>query len=123
MSASPDFSAVPSESVLRPIVTVFPIEDRDKLSSFVNGEDGVNECRTPTSEESRIPPVPSSCPPAPKKPRQVLLCKRRLSELELFSARLEEIEVWFRQRDRPMTTVPSLPCRSKKRKRRCLGKK
>ncbi|XP_008803458.2 cyclin-dependent protein kinase inhibitor SMR1-like [Phoenix dactylifera] len=122
MSASPDFSGVPPELVLRPIVTVFPIEDRDDLSSLINGKDGVDECRTPTSEESKIPPVPSSCPPAPKKPRQVLLCKRRLSELELFGAQVEEIELWFRQRDRP-ATVPSLSCRSKKRKRRCLGKK
>ncbi|KAG1362613.1 cyclin-dependent protein kinase inhibitor SMR1 [Cocos nucifera] len=122
MSATPEFSRVSSEFVLHPIITMFPVEHHNITVPLVNSEDEGRECRTPTSEESRLPTVPSSCPPAPKKPRKVLLCKRRLPELELFSARLEEIELWFRQTDRP-TTVPSLSGRSKKRKRRHLGKK
>lgn len=55
------------------------------------------DCRTPTSEENRIPAV-LTCPPAPRKPRLALKRKRKLSELEYFeilnSAGIDEI---FRQ--------------------------
>ncbi|XP_052185358.1 cyclin-dependent protein kinase inhibitor SMR13-like [Diospyros lotus] len=56
-----------------------------------------DECHTPTSPETRIPEV-RSCPPAPKKPRRRVSCKRRLSdELQFFEiVAREEIESFFR---------------------------
>lgn len=64
----------------------------------VHPEDRRNEddCRTPTSEENRIPAI-LTCPPAPKKPRPALSCKRKLSELDFFEAlNHTEIEEFFR---------------------------
>ncbi|OWM87624.1 cyclin-dependent protein kinase inhibitor SMR1-like [Punica granatum] len=53
------------------------------------------ECRTPTSEENRIPAL-LSCPPAPKKPRLALSCKRKLSELDFFEiVNRAEVEEFF----------------------------
>ncbi|KAJ4972372.1 hypothetical protein NE237_005471 [Protea cynaroides] len=42
------------------------------------GTDGDNECRTPTSDDHKIP-VMRSCPDAPRKQTGVVLCKRKLS--------------------------------------------
>ncbi|XP_043699789.1 cyclin-dependent protein kinase inhibitor SMR2-like [Telopea speciosissima] len=55
------------------------------------------ECRTPTSDEHKIP-VMRSCPPAPKKQRRVISCKRKLlDELRFFEiVGREEIESFFR---------------------------
>ncbi|XP_042477320.1 cyclin-dependent protein kinase inhibitor SMR2-like [Macadamia integrifolia] len=55
------------------------------------------ECRTPTSEDHKIP-VMRSCPPAPKKQRKVASCKRKLSD-ELYFFEIvgrDEVESFFR---------------------------
>ncbi|KAK4761748.1 hypothetical protein SAY87_029632 [Trapa incisa] len=58
--------------------------------------DSRDECRTPTSEESRIPAV-LGCPLAPKKPRPAFYGKRKLSEQDsLGSLHRGEIEEFFR---------------------------
>lgn len=55
-------------------------------------EDG---CRTPTSRESKIPML-QSCPPAPRKRRRVISCKRNLSETQFFEiVHRKEIESFF----------------------------
>lgn len=46
--------------------------------------DDEEECRTPTSEESRIPAV-LTCPPAPKKRRPAPSCKRKLEFFEILN--------------------------------------
>ncbi|KDP45062.1 hypothetical protein JCGZ_01562 [Jatropha curcas] len=53
-------------------------------------------CRTPTSEEHKIPAV-LSCPPAPRKPRRMPSCKRKLSEFDFFQiVKSQEVESLFR---------------------------
>ncbi|KAL5717055.1 hypothetical protein ACHQM5_010133 [Ranunculus cassubicifolius] len=55
------------------------------------------ECRTPTSVESKIPKI-ETCPPAPRKRRRVRLCKRNLSEMQFFQivGDQEEIDSFFK---------------------------
>jgi hypothetical protein len=62
--------------------------------------DGVNEndesYRTPTSKESKIPEI-QDCPPAPRKPKPFVSCKRKLmDEFKFFEvSNNEEIDVEF----------------------------
>lgn len=52
--------------------------------------------RTPTSKEHKIP-VLVSCPPAPRKPRRVAPCKRKLTELDFFKVvNRDEVDEFFR---------------------------
>ncbi|KAF8396493.1 hypothetical protein HHK36_018116 [Tetracentron sinense] len=75
-----------------------------KIPSRHSLEDGVaiqlknddNECRTPTSDEHKIPLL-RNCPPAPRKPKMVVLSKRKFSELQFFEFMIrEEVESFFR---------------------------
>ncbi|KAK4375933.1 hypothetical protein RND71_006610 [Anisodus tanguticus] len=54
-------------------------------------------CRTPTCRKNKIPIVGSFPPPAPKKPREVLLCKRKFPRFDEFfeSSGNEELEKFF----------------------------
>ncbi|XP_057980691.1 cyclin-dependent protein kinase inhibitor SMR1-like [Malania oleifera] len=56
-----------------------------------------SSCRTPTSEEHKIPAI-LSCPPAPRKQKAVLSCKRRMSWEPEFRQIVpaEELEDFFR---------------------------
>ncbi|KAJ9159870.1 hypothetical protein P3X46_025327 [Hevea brasiliensis] len=65
---------------------------RDDVIQQENGD----ECRTPTSEEHKIPAI-LSCPPAPRKPRRrTVLRKRKLSEFEFFEiVNRQEVESFF----------------------------
>ncbi|KAK4785671.1 hypothetical protein SAY86_002360 [Trapa natans] len=67
----PEFTfSVPSVTVVRP--------------------DDEEECRTPTSEENRIPAV-LTCPLAPKKLRYALSCKRKLEYFDFLNhAKVDE---------------------------------
>ncbi|KAJ0103608.1 hypothetical protein Patl1_05989 [Pistacia atlantica] len=55
------------------------------------------ECRTPTSEQHKIPSM-LCCPPAPRKPKtRNLSCKRKLVELEFFEIKnREEVETFLK---------------------------
>ncbi|KAJ9175465.1 hypothetical protein P3X46_014016 [Hevea brasiliensis] len=59
-------------------------------------QENIDECRTPTSEEHRIPAV-LRCPPAPRKPRRrTVSYKRKLSEFEFFEIlNRQEVESFF----------------------------
>ncbi|CAL9125768.1 hypothetical protein MUK42_02116 [Musa troglodytarum] len=86
---SEKMSALGPELALRPVVTVRSIGAVD---------DGGEECRTPTSEESKLPSsLAQSCPPpAPMKPRRALRCKRKLwPASEFITVGDEEIEQLF----------------------------
>ncbi|KAG1359605.1 putative cyclin-dependent protein kinase inhibitor SMR1 [Cocos nucifera] len=111
MSASSELTCVTSEFVLRPVLTVRSAED---CGENHHGD----ECRTPTSKESKLPSIPGSCPPAPpRKPRRVVSCKRRLvEELEVIMVGAEELERLFRRRDEP--NVIASGRHAKKRRRR-----
>ncbi|XAR60052.1 hypothetical protein NMG60_11033284 [Bertholletia excelsa] len=53
-------------------------------------------CRTPTSEDHKIPTI-QTCPKAPRKPGQLSSRKRKLSELQFFEiVGREEVESFFR---------------------------
>ncbi|MCD9641211.1 hypothetical protein HAX54_027280, partial [Datura stramonium] len=53
-------------------------------------------CRTPTCRENKIPTAGSCPPPAPKKPRKLLLCKRKFPRFEFFEVSgNEELEKFF----------------------------
>ncbi|KAH7691708.1 hypothetical protein IHE45_01G016300 [Dioscorea alata] len=107
MSASPEFTQAPhdfspwhirvsktrvseSHAVKKPSAS--PSSPPSQLKLIDN-----NACHTPESKECRIPMISGSCPPpAPKKPkRMTVLCKRRLSELEVFKIESEELEKLF----------------------------
>ncbi|KAF8397776.1 hypothetical protein HHK36_016698 [Tetracentron sinense] len=86
-----------------PEIRLQPIEVPKRQSSGFAKEDGApiqladdeDECRTPTSDEHKIPRA-WSCPPAPQKPKRVVLCKRKLSELQFFEiVNREEVESFF----------------------------
>lgn len=67
-----------------------------------------NECRTPTSEEYRIPKI-LDCPPAPRKPRRAPSCKRKLSpELHFFEiVNPEEVDAFFRSSFEKISAITS----------------
>ena len=71
------------------------------------------ECRTPTSEEHRIPKI-LDCPPAPRKPRRVSSCKRKLSpELQFFEiVNPEEVDAFFRSSFERISAITSAKRRS-----------
>ncbi|KAJ0967141.1 hypothetical protein J5N97_024058 [Dioscorea zingiberensis] len=73
-----------------------PNKDLSKGGGSGGGDDDDGECRTPTSVESRLPSISITCPPAPRKPRRVIRCKRRLTELEFFLVPHRELESLFR---------------------------
>ncbi|KVI06853.1 cyclin-dependent protein kinase inhibitor SMR1-like [Cynara cardunculus var. scolymus] len=60
-------------------------------------EQQLEECRTPTSPEHRIPQI-ITCPPPPKKQRiSGPSCKRRISEFQFFEiVARDEVESFFR---------------------------
>ncbi|KAJ8765970.1 hypothetical protein K2173_020486 [Erythroxylum novogranatense] len=74
-----------------------PTLDDDNTATPRQNGASADVCRTPTSEEHRIPSI-LSCPPAPRKPkRPSISCKRKLSELEFFEiVNREEVESFFR---------------------------
>nr|XP_009800490.1 PREDICTED: cyclin-dependent protein kinase inhibitor SMR2-like [Nicotiana sylvestris] len=61
---------------------------------------GEEEIKTPKSPQNLIPKI-LSCPPAPKKPKRVISCKRKLvDELQFFEvAAREEVDSFFRSVD------------------------
>ncbi|KAK4758000.1 hypothetical protein SAY87_019301 [Trapa incisa] len=83
----------PSESSASPASTTAAASNSDAVHPEEDSRE--EECRTPTSEESRISAV-MTCPPAPKKPRYALSGKRKLSELDSFETlHGGEIEEFF----------------------------
>ncbi|KAG2729706.1 hypothetical protein I3760_01G262100 [Carya illinoinensis] len=69
-------------------------------------------CRTPTSKEHRIPEI-LDCPPAPRKPRRVTSCKRKLSELKFFEiVNPEEVDAFFRSSFENVSAIRSVKKRS-----------
>lgn len=71
-------------------------------------EQEVEECKTPTSLEHKIPVI-RSCPPAPKKQR--LSCKRIIPESDFFER--DEIDSFFKSSYELMN-------RNSNKRRRCL---
>jgi len=73
-----------------------------------NNNNNNNECRTPTSEEHRIPKI-LDCPPAPRKPRRVPSCKRKLSpEVQFFEiVNPEEVDAFFRSSFEKISAITS----------------
>ncbi|PON55342.1 hypothetical protein PanWU01x14_188360 [Parasponia andersonii] len=67
-------------------------EEGEKKEKYEN-------CRTPTSDDQKIPKI-QSCPPTPRKPvpdQQVFVNKRKFSELHFFeSTAREEVESFFK---------------------------
>lgn len=60
--------------------------------------------KTPTSKESKIPEI-LTCPPAPKKPKPFVSCKRKLlDEFQFFEVSNEDMDAFFR------STFPKRPC-------------
>ncbi|XP_008780172.1 cyclin-dependent protein kinase inhibitor SMR1-like [Phoenix dactylifera] len=113
MSASSELTGVTPEFILRPVLRVQTAEDCGENPSLLEEDD---ECRTPTSKESKLPSTPRSCPPAPRKPRRVVSCKRRLvEEVEVIMVGAEELERLFRRRDEPNVIGSGRPAK----KRRC----
>lgn len=57
---------------------------------------GEDLCRTPTCRKNKIPIAGSCPPPAPKKPRESLLSKRKFPQFEFFEVGgNEELEKFF----------------------------
>ncbi|KAI0500574.1 hypothetical protein KFK09_018788 [Dendrobium nobile] len=50
---------------------------------------------TPTTAESRLNSVPSTCPPPPRKPKRVVVFKRKLTKLQFYKVEEQEIEQLF----------------------------
>ncbi|TKY51722.1 hypothetical protein E2542_SST23241 [Spatholobus suberectus] len=90
-----------------------PSPDRDVASAVTRAEtqndvaaaDEDESYRTPTSKESRIPAI-LTCPPAPRKPRAFVGCKRKLlDEFQFFEVpNKEDMDAFFR------STFPKRTC-------------
>lgn len=67
-------------------------------SSSTTSRHNIDEelCRTPTCRKNKIPIVGSCPPPAPKKPKNLLLSKRKFPQFEFFEVGgNEELEKFF----------------------------
>lgn len=80
--------------------------ENDGDGAVVDG-DNVNDesYRTPTSKESKIPEI-QDCPPAPRKPKPFVSCKRKLmDEFQFFEvSNNEDMDAFFR------STFPKRTC-------------
>ncbi|OIT39789.1 hypothetical protein A4A49_58257, partial [Nicotiana attenuata] len=68
--------------------------------SSQNSIEEEEEIKTPKSPQNLIPKI-LSCPPAPKKPKRLISCKRKLvDELQFFEvAAREEVDSFFKSVD------------------------
>ncbi|KAK4719841.1 hypothetical protein R3W88_018179 [Solanum pinnatisectum] len=72
------------------------ILNKNNSSSTSRHNIGEDLCRTPTCRKNKIPIVGSCPPPAPKKPRKLLLSKKKFSQFEFFEVGgNEELEKFF----------------------------
>ncbi|XP_044460471.1 cyclin-dependent protein kinase inhibitor SMR1 [Mangifera indica] len=84
-----------------PRIRMSPVKQFSSSYSATEEKDNAfncdEECRTPTSEQHKIPST-ISCPPAPRKPKtRYVSCKRKLVELEFFEIRnREEVETFLK---------------------------
>ncbi|KAL7198294.1 hypothetical protein ACSBR2_020737 [Camellia fascicularis] len=68
-------------------------EDCEEQNQLANDYE---ECRTPTSQDHKIPAI-QTCPPAPRKQGHVFSRKRKFPESQFFEATCrEEIDSFFR---------------------------
>lgn len=80
------------------------IEKENVDGAVVDGE--IDESyRTPTSKESKIPEI-QDCPPAPRKPKPFVSCKRKLmDDFQFFEVKNnEDMDAFFR------STFPKRTC-------------
>jgi len=80
------------------------IEKENVDGAVVDGE--IDESyRTPTSKESKIPEI-QDCPPAPRKPKPLVSCKRKLmDDFQFFEVKNnEDMDAFFR------STFPKRTC-------------
>ncbi|OIW13209.1 hypothetical protein TanjilG_17652 [Lupinus angustifolius] len=96
---------------MSPIINKLNEEETDNFENMVNNNSvttGDESYRTPTSKESKIPEV-LSCPPAPKKPKSLVSCKRKLmDEFQFFEdTNKEDMDEFFR------STFPKRSCSCK----------
>lgn len=88
------------------------IQSQESTTTTSDGNGLEDECQTPKSPRNMIPEI-LSCPPAPKKTRRVVSCKRKLCDFFEIVAR-EEVESFFRQfEEQPNTGNTAI-------KKRCL---
>lgn len=95
---------IPSSPVTQPETETE--NENEKDGAVVDGENGNDESyRTPTSKESKIPEI-LNCPPAPKKPKPFVSCKRKLmDEFQFFEVSSnEDMDAFFR------STFPKRTC-------------
>nr|XP_027125716.1 cyclin-dependent protein kinase inhibitor SMR2-like [Coffea arabica] len=80
-------------------------EKKPKKSGTNHEED---QCKTPVSQDQKIP-APQTCPPAPKKPkRRGISRKRKLSKLQFFEKTgQEEVESFFQSSSSEMSSTTS----------------
>ncbi|KAE9616719.1 hypothetical protein Lalb_Chr03g0027791 [Lupinus albus] len=76
----------------------------------VDGEEVVEECKTPTGSRNKIPII-QTCPNAPRKKRKYFSLMKRSTATNLnFLEREDEVELFFKSMF-PLTRVPKR-CRS-----------
>ncbi|KAF1878765.1 hypothetical protein Lal_00047437 [Lupinus albus] len=81
------------------------INQKKKKKKKTQNDVEIDSCRTPTTKESKIPEI-VSCPPAPRKPKALVSCKRKLmDEFNFFEdTNKEDMEAFFR------STFPKRNC-------------
>ncbi|XP_057427417.1 cyclin-dependent protein kinase inhibitor SMR3-like [Lotus japonicus] len=79
------------------------IDDDAAVGGTIQGAE--QSYRTPTSKESKIPAI-LNCPPAPKKPKTFVSCKRKLNDaFQFFEVKnKEDMDAFFR------STFPKRTC-------------
>ncbi|GAU17002.1 hypothetical protein TSUD_37600 [Trifolium subterraneum] len=95
-----------SATITQPDETIQNENDATDDGTVVDGENQTDESyRTPTSKESKIPEI-QDCPPAPRKPKPFVSCKRKLmDEFQFFEvSNNEDMDAFFR------STFPKRTC-------------
>ncbi|WOK94881.1 hypothetical protein Cni_G03586 [Canna indica] len=126
MSSSPEFTETSStqtqitelSAALRPVATA--IAGRSSSAPLQD-----EACRTPTSEESKLPSIPAlECPPAPRKRRRTAVWRRWQRsrswpdhEAEMIVVGTEEMEKLFQWREEA-APPPTPPAERHAKKRR-----
>ncbi|KAF9674939.1 hypothetical protein SADUNF_Sadunf10G0179800 [Salix dunnii] len=91
----------PATTKIETLQSCSAADDKKAIIQQENSE--TDDCQTPKSEEHRIPAV-LSCPPAPRKAKRIVSCKRKLREIDFFEiVNREEVDSFFQSSSELLT--------------------
>lgn len=93
-----------NDIVANDVAVAAVVVDDVAVPAIIADSENDESYKTPTSKESKIPEI-LTCPPAPKKPKPFVSCKRKLlDEFQFFEVTNEDMDAFFR------STFPKRTC-------------